>query len=99
MRKKPLSATRGRRVAGLTAHRHEVAFIGRRTAAAAAAADTYAQPLHAALAEPLTMMQVCHAVRVLGVAFLVLAYLRVVMYERGMMRGMGINSEMTPETE
>lgn len=57
--------------------------------AAEAAADTHAQPLHVALFNPSSMMQVYLAVRVLGVTALVLVFMRVGMEEHGVTRGMG----------
>lgn len=57
------------------------------------------EPLHVALAEPSTQSQLWRLVRVMGTTFLILGFLGVVMEERGMMRGMGINTEMTPEPE
>lgn len=76
-------------------------------AAAAAAAATASKinaasqsgPLQVALAEPSTQSQLWRLVRVLGTTFLVLGFLGVIMEERGMMRGMGINLDMNPEPE
>lgn len=67
-------------------------IIGQRTAAAPATAGTHSQPLHVSIAELSIMMQVCRAVRVLGVTVLVVDLLCVVMEESDMMRGMGINT-------
>lgn len=67
--------------------------------AASASAGTQAEPIHVALAEPSTASQLWRAVRVLGTTFLVLGFLGVVMEERGMMRGMGINTDMSPQPE
>lgn len=78
-----------------------VGVVGAAQAAQAAAANSGSstQPLHVALAEPSMQSQLWRLIRVLGTTFLVLGFLGVVMEERGMMRGMGINTEMTPEPE
>lgn len=60
---------------------------------------TVAEPIHVNLAEPSTQSQIWRAVRVLGTTFLVLGFLGVMIEERGMTRGMGINTEMLPEPE
>lgn len=60
---------------------------------------TQTEPIHVALAEPSTASQLWRVLRVLGVTFLVLGFLGVVMEERGMMRGMGINTDMAPQPE
>lgn len=67
--------------------------------AASASAGTQTEPIHVTLAEPSTASQLWRAVRVLGTTFLVLGFLGVVMEERGMMRGMGINTDMAPQPE
>lgn len=68
-------------------------------AVAALQSGTVGEPIHVSLAEPSTQSQLWRAVRVLGTTFLVLGFIGVVMEERGMMRGLGINTEMTPEPE
>lgn len=62
-------------------------------------AGTIAEPIHVTLAEPSTQSQIWRAVRVLGTTFLVLGFLGVMIEERGMSRGMGINTDMLPEPE
>ncbi len=56
-------------------------------------------PIHVTLAEPSMQQQLWRAVRVLGTTFLVLGFIGVIMEERGVTRGMGINTEMNPEPE
>lgn len=60
---------------------------------------TAVEPIRVALAEPSTASQIWRAVRVLGTTFLVLGFLGVIIEERGMGRGMGINTDMAPEPE
>lgn len=60
---------------------------------------TKTEPLHVTLAEPSFNQQLWRAVRVLGTTFLVLGFIGVIMEERGVARGMGINTEMNPEPE
>lgn len=57
------------------------------------------EPIHVALAEPSMGQQLWRAVRVLGSTFLVLGFVGVIMEERGVGRGMGLNTEMVPEPE
>ncbi|CAN8069845.1 unnamed protein product [Agarophyton chilense] len=68
-------------------------------AAAATASGTANAPIHVSLAEPSMFSQLWRAVRVLGTTFLVLGFLGVMMEERGMSRGMGINLDKAPEPE
>lgn len=67
--------------------------------AASSKAGTQTEPIHVTLAEPSTASQLWRMVRVLGTTFLVLGFLGVIMEERGMMRGMGINTDMTPQPD
>lgn len=67
--------------------------------AAAAKSGTAVEPLHVTLAEPSTQSQLWRAVRVLGTTFLVLGFLGVIIEERGIARGMGINTDMAPMPE
>lgn len=63
------------------------------------AGNSQANPIHVTLAEPSMQQQLWRAVRVLGTTFLVLGFIGVIMEERGVTRGMGINTEMNPEPE
>lgn len=72
---------------------------GAMAAAAAAKGASSADPIHVTLAEPSLQSQLWRAVRVLGSTFLILGFLGVLMEERGMTRGMGINTDMKPEPE
>lgn len=67
--------------------------------AAATKAGTAGEPIHVTLAEPSTQSQIWRAVRVLGTTFLVLGFLGVIIEERGIARGMGINTDMAPTPE
>lgn len=77
------------------------AAAGGFTAAATAAAKggSVAEPIHVTLAEPSMQQQLWRAVRVLGTTFLVLGFIGVIMEERGMSRGVGINTDMAPQPE
>lgn len=60
---------------------------------------TKPKPIHVALAEPSMGQQIWRAVRVLGSTFLILGFVGVIMEERGVGRGMGLNTDMVPEPE
>lgn len=60
---------------------------------------TAAEPIHVTLAEPSTQSQIWRAIRVLGTTFLVLGFIGVMIEERGLSKGMGINTDMAPEPE
>ena len=75
------------------------AAAGGALASAAGKAGTVAEPIHVALAEPSTQSQIWRAIRVLGSTFLILAFIGVMIEERGLSRGMGISTDMTPEPE
>lgn len=75
-------------------------LLGAATATkAASVVGTVAQPVHVTLAEPSTQSQIWRAIRVLGTTFLVLGFLGVIIEERGMAKGMGINTDMAPVPE
>lgn len=64
-----------------------------------ALSGTPTEPLHVTLEEPSTQSQIWRAVRVFGTTFLVLAFLGVMMEERGLMKGVGVNTDMAPTPE
>lgn len=68
-------------------------------ASAGVMSGTSAAPIHVALAEPSMLSQLWRTVRALGVTFFVLGFLGMMMEERGMSRGMGINVDKAPEPE